>query len=169
MTKFFRLSRKSSFSVNFDTGYIIPLDKDCANSTAEQQETGQRLCVPESERFFVGGEYSVRGFKYGDLGPKEVITGFNRNAGGYKYGVFNAEYIFKLNEPLRLVFFGDTGYSWAHKEQVDLSQLRYSVGAELRIFLPVFQFPLRFIYAVNPSSKKDDNFEGLQFTIGNTY
>jgi outer membrane protein insertion porin family len=169
MTKFFRLNRRSSFSINYDGGLIVPLDKDCANSATEQQETGQRLCVPQSDRFFVGGEYSVRGFRYGDLGPKEVIGNNTFNAGGYKYSVLNAEYIMKLNEPLRLVFFADSGYSWAHKEDVDLSKIRYSVGTELRIFLPVFQFPLRFIYAFNPSSKKGDIFEGFQFTIGNTY
>ena len=148
---------------------ILPLDDNCSNSATEQQATGQRLCVPESERFFVGGEYSVRGFRYGDLGPKEVIGGRSLNAGGYKYSVLNAEYIMKLNDPLRLVFFADTGYSWAYKQDVKLRDMRYSAGAELRIFLPVFQFPLRFIYAFNPSSKKGDVFEGFQFTIGNTY
>jgi outer membrane protein insertion porin family len=169
MTKFFRLSRRSSISVNYDGGFIVPLDKDCSNSATEQQETGRQLCVPESERFFVGGEYSVRGFRYGDLGPKETIGGQTLNAGGYKYSVLNAEYIMKLNDPLRLVFFADAGYSWAYKESIDLAKVRYSTGAELRIFLPVFQFPLRFIYAFNPSSKKGDIFEGFQFTIGNTY
>jgi outer membrane protein assembly factor BamA len=47
--------------------------------------------------------------------------------------------------------------------------MRYSTGAELRIFLPVFQFPLRFIYAINPHKMPGDHFEGFQFTIGNTY
>jgi outer membrane protein insertion porin family len=169
MTKFFHLSRKTSVSLNFDGGYIFPLDKNCVNSLTDQQATGKNLCVPESERFFVGGEYSVRGFQYGQLGPREEFNGVTRNAGGYKYGVFNAEWIMKLNDPLRLVFFADGGYSWAHQERIDPSQIRYSVGGELRIFLPVFQFPLRFIYAINPRPKKGDNFEGFQFTIGNTY
>src|SRR5207237_9031777 len=120
VTKFFRLSRRASFSVNYDGGMILPLDDNCSNSATEQQATGQRLCVPESERFFVGGEYSVRGFRYGDLGPKEVIGGRSLNAGGYKYSVLNAEYIMKLNDPLRLVFFADTGYSWAYKQDVKL-------------------------------------------------
>jgi len=39
----------------------------------------------------------------------------------------------------------------------------------MRVFLPVFQFPLRFIYAINPRPQKGDQFEGFQFTIGNTY
>ena len=40
---------------------------------------------------------------------------------------------------------------------------------ELRLFLPVFQFPIRFIYAYNLQKQKGDKFEGFQFTVGNTY
>ena len=43
-----------------------------------------------------------------------------------------------------------------------LRKLRYSTGAELRIFLPVFQFPIRFIYAINPAPKPGDKFKTLQ-------
>ena len=42
-------------------------------------------------------------------------------------------------------------------------------ATELRLFLPVFQFPIRFIYAINPQPKKGDKFQTFQFTIGNTY
>jgi outer membrane protein insertion porin family len=169
VTKFFRLSRRSSFDFNVEAGMIKPLNSDCANTYADAPNFNNRLCVPQAERFLVGGEYSVRGFELGDLGPKETVLGSSINVGGYKYNVFNAEYVIKLNDPLRLVFFGDAGYSYAYKEKWDFSKLRYSTGAELRVFLPVFQFPLRFIYAINPQSKPSDKFNGFQFTIGNTF
>lgn len=169
-TKFFRLSRRTSFSVNGDFGYLIPLDKDCSNTYDEQITNKNNLCVPKSQRFFVGGEYSVRGFKYATLGPKEgSIVGQSVEAGGYKQIVGNAEYLIKLNDPLRLVFFGDTGWAYGHSDNIDLGKLRYSAGAELRIFLPVFQFPIRFIYAFNLRPQKGDQFESIQFTIGNTF
>jgi len=160
---------KVAISVNAEAGYIKPLDKNCATTYAEQAETKEQLCVPQSERFLVGGEYSVRGFRLGDLGPKETINGFASSVGGYKYDVVNLEYIYKINDPLRFVLFADTGFSYNYAEKWDLSKMRFSTGAELRIFLPVFQFPLRFIYAVNLRKKPGDNFEGFQFTIGNTY
>lgn len=171
ITKFFRLSRRTSFSFNTDLGYLIPLDKNCANSSDEQiKDTKLVLCVPKSQRFFVGGEYSVRGFRYASLGPLEsTVIGTKVEAGGYKQIVGNAEYLIKINDPLRLVFFADTGWAYGHKDRVDLGKLRYSAGAELRIFLPVFQFPIRFIYAINVRPQKGDDFEGLQFTIGNTF
>ena len=51
----------------------------------------------------------------------------------------------------------------------DLGEFRYSAGAEIRIFLPIFQFPLRFIYAQNLDEQPGDRFETFQFAIGNTF
>jgi outer membrane protein insertion porin family len=170
ITKFFRFSRRSSFSINAEGGYIYPFgDRPCSFNYAERDETGLTLCVPEVERFVVGGEHSVRGFELNTLGPFEVYQGVSRPVGGYSYQTYNFEFITKLNDPLRLVLFADAGRGYAYREKFDFSKLRYSVGAELRIFLPVFQFPLRFIYAFNPRKQPEDIFQGFQFTIGNTY
>ena len=169
ITKFFHLTRKSSFSVNTDLGYMIPLNKNCSNTLDEQAATTRELCIPKGQRFFVGGEYSVRGFEYGTLGPNETFNGQTVIAGGYKQAVFNSEYIYKVNDPLRVVWFADSGWAWGHHDKVRPGDLRVSTGAELRIFLPVFQFPIRFIYAYDPFKKKGDKFQNFQFTIGNTY
>ena len=171
LTRFFKLSRKAAFSVNAEFGYIQPFNTDdCVNTFKESTETGRTLCVPQSERFLTGGESSVRGFELGDLGPHEDLGGgVLRPVGGYKHQVYNVEYVYRLNDPLRLVLFADAGYSYAYGEDISFSKLRYTTGAELRIFLPVFQFPLRFIYAINPRPQDTDRFESFQFTIGNTF
>jgi outer membrane protein insertion porin family len=169
LTKFFRQSKRTTFSMNFEGGRIFPLSKDCSNSRTELEATNKSLCVPETERFLVGGEYSVRGFESYTLGPTQTIGGISQPAGGYKYDVFNMEYIIKINDPLRFVLFADAGQAYAYNEKWDLTKTRFSTGAELRIFLPVFQFPLRFIYAINPRPKTGDRFQSIQFTIGNTY
>jgi outer membrane protein insertion porin family len=171
-TKFFRLSRKSAFSFNVEGGYILPFgdDDDCAYSYDDLSKNTTELCIPPAERFLVGGESSVRGFRYGTLGPYENYPNYGpRPAGGYKYHTYNFEYVYRVNDPLRLVLFADAGKAYGYKEDFDFSTLRYSFGAEMRVFLPVFQFPLRFIYAVNPSEELGDDFEGFQFTIGNTF
>lgn len=169
-TKFMRLSRRSSVSMNAEGGYIFPFNDDCAHAYDDLTREITSLCVPTSDRFLVGGEFSVRGFEYGTLGPYENFpnTGL-RPAGGYKYHTYNLEYIYRVNDPLRLVLFADAGKAYGYRETFDPAKLRYSFGAEMRIFLPVFQFPLRFIYAVNPAPEKLDQFEGFQFTIGNTF
>jgi outer membrane protein assembly factor BamA len=47
--------------------------------------------------------------------------------------------------------------------------LRYSAGAELRITLPIFQAPLRFIYGVNLKPFPDEKRTDFQFSIGSTF
>jgi outer membrane protein insertion porin family len=173
LTRLFRLSRRSSFSVNAEGGYIKPFRDNCAYTYEELTKTITDLCVQDSDRFIVGGEFSVRGFQYGTLGPYETFGGVPRPRGGYKYHVYNSEYIYRVNDPLRLVLWADAGRAYGYHDKFDVSQLRFSMGAELRIFLPVFQFPLRFIYAFNPRPEADDDrlekFESFQFTIGNTF
>lgn len=169
-TKFFRLSRKSSISANVEGGYIFSFGDDCAHTYDELSNDVPNLCVSTSDRFLVGGEFSVRGFQYGTLGPYENYAGQgDRPVGGYSYHTYNLEYIYKVNDPIRLVLWADAGRAYGYKEQFDFAKLRYSFGAEMRLFLPVFQFPLRFIYAINPNEELGDEFEGFQFTIGNTF
>jgi outer membrane protein insertion porin family len=168
-TRFQPLSRRSSLSFNTEAGQIFPLADDCSNSYAEAAEDKLSLCVPRSERFFVGGEYSVRGFRSYSIGPKESINNEEIVVGGYKYAVVNAEYIYRVNDPLRVVFFADAGNALGYKDNWDFGGFRYSLGAEMRVFLPVFQFPLRFIYAFNPDKKPGDRFEAFAFSVGNTF
>lgn len=160
---------KSSLAFNGEAGAIFPLEDDCANFFDDLGDFDNRLCVPRSERFFVGGEQSVRGFDAYSLGPREAVNGISSVVGGYSYSVFNIEYIQRINEPLRFVLFADAGQAFAYKENYDFGALRFSVGAEVRVFLPVFQFPLRFIYAWNPDEQPGDRFEAFQFSIGNTF
>jgi outer membrane protein insertion porin family len=171
-TRFWPLSRTSTVSLNFEGGYIVPTQEDdCTHFLADldSRNPDLMLCVPRSERFFAGGEYDVRGFDSYSLGPKEVINGREIIVGGYSKAVANVEFIKKLNDPLRLVLFADAGQAFAHDADFDFADLRYTAGAELRIFLPVFQFPLRFIYAVNLDEQPNDRFKAFQFSIGNTF
>jgi outer membrane protein insertion porin family len=174
LTRFFKLSRKSSFSVNMELGTIMPFgdDSECAYAYGDLTSEKPNLCVPTSERFIVGGEFSVRGFQYGTLGPYENYPNYGlRPAGGYTQQTYNFEYIYRVNDPIRFVLWADAGRAYGYKEQIDFGKLRYATGAEMRVFLPVFQFPLRFIYAINPMPEEgdDENFETFQFTIGNTF
>jgi outer membrane protein assembly factor BamA len=71
--------------------------------------------------------------------------------------------------PIKLIFFTDSGNAWFETQGWDLSLYRYSFGAELRIFLPIFQAPLRFIYGVNPQPFPDEKGTDFQFSIGTTF
>ncbi|HXI13077.1 MAG TPA: outer membrane protein assembly factor BamA [Thermoanaerobaculia bacterium] len=166
-SRFRPISRKSILSFNVEAGSIFPLAKDCANVSEDLVKFRGRPCVPPGELFYVGGESSIRGFSSSSVGPREPGTNFVR--GSYKYNVLNFEYVYRVNDPLRFVLFADAGNGYGFEQKWDPSDLRYSAGAEMRIFLPVFQFPLRFIYAFNLDPREDDRFSAFQFTLGSAF
>ncbi len=63
--------------------------------------------VPIFERLWLGGEYSIRGFDIRTIGPRDPASGFV--IGGNKSLLFNAEYMFNIGGPVRLVAFYDAG------------------------------------------------------------
>jgi len=142
--------------------------------------------IPIFERFQLGGEQSLRGYQTGSVLPlqsnHQVFTDSSgRILGGNKFWVLNAEYTFLQFGPGKVLVFGDLGNTYFDSQNFDVTDFRYSVGAELRIFLPIFQAPLRFIYFFNPSLVQPlDQFgfpinslkekkSGFLFSIGRTF
>ena len=142
--------------------------------------------VPIYERFQLGGEQSLRGYRAGSVIPldkhQQIFTDEDgRILGGNKYFVVNAEYVFATVGPAKLLAFGDAGNSFHESQNISLAGIRTSVGVELRIFLPIFQAPLRFIYSFNlapktpidqfgfPIDSLKDKRRGFDFSIGRTF
>jgi outer membrane protein insertion porin family len=139
------------------------------------------------ERYFMGGETSIRGFEFRDLTvrceggepypgrvepcrPDERLIDDNGSLlGGNSYLQLNLEYHLLIGGPFRIVFFADAAQVFGEDQSIDLGRLRQTAGAELRVFVPVFGAPLRFIYASNLEPLPDDEFESFQFSIGVTF
>ena len=165
------MSRKSSFSVNVDLGYLRPLDygKGCALTYDDYVDQNSKLCVPKGQRFFVGGEYSVRGFEYGTLGPTEKFGGVEQIAGGYKQVFFNSEYIYRLNDPLRLVFFADGGWAYGYNDKSILANCVTRRAPSCAFSCPSSSSRSASSTPSIRLSKPGDKFKTFNFTIGNTY
>lgn len=126
------------------------------------------------ERFFLGGENSIRGHRFRSIFLRDdkgqpLRDRFNNVLGGESYAQINLEYHFLLGGPFRLLLFADAGNVFGGSQSFDLSNLRTTAGVELRVFLPVFGAPLRFIYARNLDPLPQDNFEDFQFSIGTSF
>ena len=97
--------------------------------------------LPEPERFFAGGDTTVRGFALDTLGrPDTIKDGFP--IGGNAETIFNVELRSPVRKGLQGVGFVDTGNVFAHTADIDLLALRTAVGFGLRYKSPVG--PIRF-------------------------
>ena len=92
--------------------------------------------LPASERFFAGGDTTVRGFALDQLGTRETTErGFP--IGGNALVILNAELRVPIRGGLGVVGFFDTGNVFARATSLDLWQMRSAVGAGVRYQSPV--------------------------------
>ncbi|MGA1846429.1 outer membrane protein assembly factor BamA [Deferribacter abyssi] len=122
--------------------------------------------IPIDERYRLGGMYSVRGFKYGDISPKDE-TGYDY--GGDKYVLFNAEVTFPLSEAAKLkgVVFFDAGQVYDNGEDYFSYDLRRSIGFGFRWFSPIG--PLRLEYGRKLDRKEGESLDRWDFSIGGMF
>ena len=120
---------------------------------------GKKLLI--TEKFFVGGQRTIRGFEYGYAGPRDS----NGDAIGAKNElIMNTELIFPIYKEIGLkgVVFFDAGKgfdSWS-----DIGEIRTAAGFGLRWLSPMG--PLRLEWGFNLNKKNDEKSNVMEFTVG---
>ncbi len=151
---FYPVTASTVFSWNALWGHVVP--------TVGGAE------VPLFERFFLGGPYSIRGFRSRELSPKDPNTG--ESVGGNKELIGNLEYLFPLVPEISFkgVVFFDVGNTWAQgKWPWNGEQLRYTCGAGVRWYSPMG--PLRFEWGWNFKPATGESKRVMEFTIGTAF
>ncbi|MBD3413464.1 MAG: outer membrane protein assembly factor BamA [Candidatus Aminicenantes bacterium] len=130
-------------------------------------KTIQDSDIPFWERFYLGGERSIRGYDIYTIGPRNQE---GVNLGGQKALIFNAEYIIPVGGPVYAIFFYDMGNAYAPDQKVNISDMYTSAGLEARIFVPALRVPFRLIFSYNNriARQGDSNFK-FRFAIGTTF
>jgi outer membrane protein assembly complex protein YaeT len=166
---FLRLTQSTVLGLRYTTGLIIP--------------TRDQVTVPLAERFFNGGENTVRSFKESELGPKD--SGGDP-VGGNGYNVFNIE----LRQRIIGNFIGSVFFDYGnvspnrsrqeegkppYEKRSDIisdtlndfyTGFRPGVGFGLQYLLPVG--PARVDFAFNPDRdrKRDEDSFIFHFSVG---
>ncbi len=121
--------------------------------------------IPLTERFFVGGINTMRGFVFGLAGP---ITPNQSLLGASKELIFNNDFIFTISQEAKLngVIFFDYGKGFNDNEKLSLN-LRKAVGLEGRWISPFG--PLRAAYGINLAPREGERKGVFEFTIGSLF
>ena len=111
--------------------------------------------VPTSQRFFVGGDRTIRGFPFRTLSP---LNEDGEAVGGRYLEVSSIEYNRKIKKTWALALFVDAGRAF------DSSRAEYSVGVGfgVRWFSPVGPFRMDFAFGI---SDEDTPFQ-LHLSLG---
>lgn len=175
-TKFGNIADRHIFGMNLTYGYMRNL-------------SDQSLAV--YDLFRPGGENSIRGYRYGQIGSfvKDNV-GSIVAVGGNKQFIANFEYQLKIADAFRIVAFYDAGNAWGpgdkifNRKMVDWRNtpgdptddfknplVVQSIGIEIRFFLPISPAPMRLIWAKKQNTYPWD-FTGtsdFQFSVGTTF
>jgi len=170
--RFLPLSEKNTLGLRYDTGVILP-GRD-------------QLSIPIGERFFNGGENTVRSFRESQLGPRDIL---GEPLGGDAFNVIAIELRRRLTERLAASFFFDYGNLSPNRtrseeglpplsdrsEVIDATLTDYfkgfrpGLGCGLLYLLPIG--PARLDFSWNPDRDRERGEEGyvLHFSLGTAF
>lgn len=93
--------------------------------------------LPASERFFAGGDTTIRGYATDTVGAPNTIGANGFPIGGNAMIILNTELRVPVTKWVGAVAFVDGGNVFLHTPEFDLGQLRGSVGLGVRVNSPV--------------------------------
>lgn len=114
---------------------------------------------PRFEYFTLGGPYTLRGFEYRDVGPKNIS---GEPIGGQSYGFMSIEYSADIVSPIRFAIFYDAGFVNADAYDFNPGSYNDNFGVGLRLF--VAGAPLSLDFGI-PLTKDKFNDKGNQFNF----
>ena len=139
---------------------------------AAQQPYDETPRVPYSERYFLGGTNSLRGFQFRGVGPVDPLSREPRGGETQLFGTFEWFYplhattqpgTYRKLEVLRGGLFFDYGLLDPESWSLDFDELRTSAGFTLGLTYPI-PITLNFGYPIRQF--EGDNRQTFSFTMG---
>jgi len=149
--------RGSQFFPVFDTQtqVLAVIGRAGVLDTFGENEKGK----PRFEYFTLGGPYTLRGFEYRDVGPKNFS---GEPIGGQSYGFLSLEYSVDIVSPIRFAIFYDAGFVNDDPYDFNPSSYNDNFGFGLRLF--VAGAPLSLDFGI-PITTDRFNSKGNQFNF----
>ena len=143
-----RLTDSTILASAFRTGVIV---------TTSDSET-----VPFQERFFNGGQTTVRSFRFNELGPSDAN---GEQLGGEAFLTANLELRQEVGSRVQVAGFVDLGnVTGRHEDYFEFQDIEWAIGAGLRYLLPIG--PVRLDLGWNPAPSSGDPDFVLHLSVG---
>jgi outer membrane protein insertion porin family len=137
------------FAGNARLGVASAFQRDAIDELGEAIPGSTIDSLPQSERFYAGGDTTIRGFALDRVGSRHIPSQrgdtLDENLlpiGGNGVVIFNAELRAPVTRALGVVGFVDTGNVFALATDISLTELRSAVGGGVRYKSPFG--PIRF-------------------------
>jgi outer membrane protein insertion porin family len=158
------------------TNATLGLARALPRQVVQEDGTSQTVTeIPASERFFAGGDTTVRGFALDQLGVSDTSDHNTIDPNGFPIGgnglvVLNAE----LRAPyhsLEFVTFFDTGNVFARPSDINLTELRSSVGFGFRYKSPVgpIRIDLGFKTHRHTIAGREESLTAIHISLGQAF
>lgn len=143
---------------------VTPLDDEgqpIAGQTAVIED------IPASERFFAGGDNTIRGFALDRVGAPNTISEEGFPKGGNAVLILNAELRVPVWGDFGAAFFVDGGNVFNRVTEFDVSELRGSAGFGIRYRSPIG--PIRLDLGFPMDRQAGEKRSVLHFSIGQAF
>lgn len=135
-------------------------------------EAGQTELIedlPASERFYAGGDTTMRGFALDSVGAPNTISSTGFPIGGNGLVLLNGEVRVPVWKALGAAVFVDSGNVFERVTQIDMSELRASMGIGLRYRTPVGPLRLDMGFKLGSLRPEDKRRYALHFSFGQAF
>src|SRR5207237_16777 len=120
--------RRLVFAGNASLGMSTAFPRDVVTTDLQGVTTTQTIeDLPASERFFAGGDTTVRGFSADALGTPETLDKDGLPIGGNATVILNAELRATVWPSVQAVGFFDSGNVFAHTTDISLADVRRAI------------------------------------------
>jgi len=162
-SQFVKVTLQSNWYRSLSQWLVLAL----SGRTGVAQRFGVTEAIHCSERFFLGGRSTIRGYSLDSVGvPNQTLIGL-KPTGGNAMILINSELRFRLLKRLGVVVFLDGGNVWVEYPDIQLSDLKYSAGAGIRFNTPVG--PLRLDWGYKLNRELGESPSELHFTLGHAF
>ena len=139
----------------FATGFPRDVPRVDGDGNPVIDEDGEQIVdtvddLPASERFYAGGDTTVRGFALDRLGTVETLDQQGFPQGGNGLLVLNAELRSPFWKGLGIVGFVDAGNVFRQATDINLGELRVATGFGVRYRSPIGPLRVDLGFKVNP-------------------